>query len=58
MCGGLVVVGDLYVLYSTEENLSELARDKSLLGDWDIAWRFEGEVSAPLLRALDEAGIP
>jgi len=44
---------------ATKEVLSELRRDKLLKDEegWDIEWHFDGKPTAPLLRALDEAGI-
>ncbi len=43
---------------ATAENLSELSRDAILVKrGWSITWVFEGTASAPLLKALDDAGI-
>ena len=45
--------------FATRHNLWEIARDRELRNQgWDIKWHFEGQPSAPLLRALDKAGIP
>lgn len=44
--------------YATEDNLWEVARDKSLVEDgWDIQWVFRDTASQPLKDALDNAGI-
>ena len=43
---------------ANEANLWEVARDKLLVeDDWDITWVFRDTASAPLLEALDNAGI-
>jgi len=45
--------------FATKSNLWEIARDRELRTQgWDIRWHIDGRPSAPLLRALDEAGIP
>jgi hypothetical protein len=44
---------------ASQENLWEIQRDQILRNaGWDIRWHFEGRASKPLLRALDDAGIP
>ena len=43
---------------ASQENLSELARDQTLIRQgWDIKWVFQGSASNPLLSALKEARI-
>jgi hypothetical protein len=45
--------------YATQENLWEVQRDQILREEgWDIRWHFEGRASKPLIKALNEAGIP
>jgi len=44
--------------YLTQDNASEIARDKSLVDQgWDIEWHFDGHASAPLQDALKDANI-
>jgi hypothetical protein len=44
---------------ATQENLWEIQRDQILIEQgWQIHWQFDGRASMPLIRALDEAGIP
>jgi RHS repeat-associated protein len=43
----------------TTDNMWEIQRDSILREQgWDIKWHFEGQASKPLLKALDDAGIP
>jgi hypothetical protein len=50
-----VKTGDQYL---TQDNAWEIMRDRVLVEQgWDIAWHFDGHASAPLLRALHDAGI-
>lgn len=50
-----VKTGDQYL---TQDNGWEIMRDRVLVEQgWDITWHFDGHASAPLLRALHDAGI-
>ena len=43
---------------ATKDNLWEVERDAALVkSGWDIQWVFRDEVSAPLKKSLEDAGI-
>jgi hypothetical protein len=43
----------------TRDNAWEITRDEILMKQgWSIRWQFDGDASKPLLKALNDAGIP